>query len=126
MNTRSGNGKSRRSRRFYHAKRSMGHAVLESTRTAHEAPSHSVRLYGGRKRMWETQSVLLSVDRFPTESSAKGWVIAHDFKTKFRGKGADVSPEGTFWHFRQHDPGRYKGFRTMVLDDGIEYIRGWI
>ena len=71
---------------------------------------------------WETQSVLLPKDEF-TLAEARAWAKDHDYRTKFRGKGVDETED--FYRFRQHDPGRYRGFRTLPIGRGIRLVRGW-
>lgn len=79
-------------------------------------------------RTWEVQSVRL-LKGSPqkgfgyTKAQAKAWVKKHGHKTVFRGKGPEVM--GRYWSFRQHDPGRYDGFRTLLIGPEIRIISGY-
>jgi hypothetical protein len=77
-----------------------------------------------RKQQFETQSVVLSKERFESLEEATSWIEEHDYKTSHGGKGADET--ATAWRFRQRDPGDFVdgSFRTLEVDDGVLLIRG--
>ncbi len=77
-----------------------------------------------RKQQFETQSVVLSKERFETLEEARDWIVEHDYKTSHGGKGPDET--ANTWRFRQRDPGDFieGSFRTLEVDDGVQLIRG--
>jgi hypothetical protein len=77
-----------------------------------------------RKQQFETQSVVLSKERFETLDEARAWIVEHDYKTSHGGKGADET--ATAWRFRQRDPGDFvdDSFRMLTIDDGVQLVRG--
>lgn len=66
----------------------------------------------------ETQSLILSKERFPTLAEAKKWVLDHDFEAP----KVDEKPES--WRFRQFPPGRCQDdtIRTITITRGVKAV----
>lgn len=86
--------------------------------SGHEDENDKLALGWDGKQGRETQSLILSKDRFPTLAEAKKWVLEHDFKAP----KVDEKPES--WRFRQFPPGRCKEdtIRTITITRGVKAL----
>ena len=64
------------------------------------------------------QAILLHKDYFPSERSAKAWMLKH--KDEF--KSSNVRETKNYWRFRQNDPSEYRkeSFRIIELTTGVK------
>jgi len=73
------------------------------------------------KKPSEIQSVIFDIKLWD-ESKAKKWLNDNDFS----GLIADTESNGDYIRFRQHNPNRYKNFKTIESGkDGIKFILGF-
>lgn len=68
------------------------------------------------------QSVIFPKEKFD-QKKAEEWLQSHKFRTTFRKKGVDITEN--FYRYRQKDPNQFIRFRTLVLNNGIQFIVGF-